>query len=95
MKKFVYGILSVAMASLILGTYLISIPFILHFSGETDSGKSMGMRIALSQIGRELVAHTVSQADVHVVNPQKQTADGQPNAILVLSQAMKRSWYQK
>lgn len=40
-----------AMASVMMGKYIKSMPFILHIFGETDSGKTMGMRFAMSQIG--------------------------------------------
>ena len=40
-----------ATASLMLGKYLNGMPFVLHVFGDTDCGKTMGLRFALSQLG--------------------------------------------
>lgn len=43
-----------AMASVMMGRYMESIPTIIHITGDTDSGKTMAIREALSQIGNPM-----------------------------------------
>lgn len=43
--------ISAAMASIMLGQYIEALPPIIHIIGDSDSGKSLALRYALSQIG--------------------------------------------